>query len=61
VLVVVHRDDETATRAFRNLQDVQLILVDELNAYDVLCNDWIVFTPETLPSGTAAATEESSS
>jgi hypothetical protein len=28
---------------------VQLLLVGELNAYDVLCNDWIVFTNETLP------------
>ena len=50
ILVVVHRDDETAQKAFRNLQEVQLMLIDELNAYDVLCNDWIVFTDETLPT-----------
>ena len=31
---------------------VQLILTGELNAYDVLCNDWIVFTRDNLP-GTA--------
>ena len=49
VLVVVDREDETAQKAFRNLQEVQLLLVDEMNAYDVLCNDWIVFTDETLP------------
>jgi len=61
VLVVIDREDETATRAFRNLQGVQLILVQELNAYDVLCNDWVVFTPETLPSGQAGANEETSS
>jgi len=60
VLVVVQRDDETATRAFRNLQGIQLILVEELNAYDVLCNDWVVFTPETLPSARTGATEEAS-
>ena len=29
----------------------QLILQGELNAYDILCNDWIVFTPDTLPPG----------
>jgi large subunit ribosomal protein L4 len=51
VLVVVRPDDETAIRAFRNLPDVQLLLVNELNAYDILCNDWIVFTRDTLPSG----------
>ena len=50
VLVVVSREDEATIKAFRNLQGPQLILVDELNAYDVLCNDWILFTEDTLPS-----------
>ena len=50
VLVVLDRDiDEMAYKAFRNLPLVQVILTGELNAYDVLCNDWIVFTLETLP------------
>jgi large subunit ribosomal protein L4 len=48
-LLVLSRDDEIAFKSFRNLTDVQLILADELNAYDVLCNDWIVFTRATLP------------
>jgi hypothetical protein len=26
-----------------------LLLRGELNAYDVLCNDWVVFTRSTLP------------
>ena len=30
----------------------QLIEIGELNAYDVLCNDWIVFTTGTLAAGT---------
>jgi large subunit ribosomal protein L4 len=50
VLVVIDRDDENAFKSFRNLPEVQLILRDELNAYDVLCNDWIVFSEQTLPS-----------
>ena len=50
ILIVVERTDETTIRAFRNLQEVQMVLRSELNAYDVLCNDWIVFTPDTLPS-----------
>ena len=49
VLVVIDRDDENAFKSFRNLPEVQLILRDELNAYDVLCNDWIVFSEQTLP------------
>jgi large subunit ribosomal protein L4 len=50
VLVVLARTDEGAYKSFRNLNEVQLILASELNAYDVLCNDWIVFTATTLPS-----------
>ena len=50
VLVVLGRSDETAYRSFRNLPHVQVILDGELNAYDVLCNDWIVFTDATLPA-----------
>ena len=48
-LVVVDRDDAAAALSFRNLPEVQLIEPGELNAYDVLCNDWIVFTEDTLP------------
>ena len=51
VLVVVGRDDAPAALSFRNLPEVQLIAPGELNAYDVLCNDWIVFTQSTLPTG----------
>ena len=50
VLVVVSRDDDTVIKSFRNIPEVQLILSGELNAYDVLCNDWIVFTSSSLPS-----------
>ena len=48
-LVVVKRDEINAIRSFRNLPGVQLIEVGELNAYDVLCNDYIVFTQASLP------------
>lgn len=49
VLVVVTPQEENAIKSFRNLAEVQLILVGELNAYDVLCNDWIVFSKDSLP------------
>ena len=55
VLVVVGRDDAAAALSFQNLPEVQLITPGELNAYDVLCNDWVVFTQELLPSFTAAS------
>ncbi len=48
-LVVVDVDDTNTIKSFLNLQQVQLIERAELNAYDVLCNEWIVFTRETLP------------
>jgi large subunit ribosomal protein L4 len=57
VLVVLTRDDVAAARSFRNLPDVQVLEVAELNAYDVLCNDWLVFTRATLPTTTAATNE----
>ncbi|QRN78708.1 MAG: 50S ribosomal protein L4, partial [Nocardiopsis sp. BM-2018] len=65
-LVVVGSLDEVAALSFRNIPEVQLITVGELNAYDVLCNAWIVFTRETLPAaatadaGTAESTGASS-
>ena len=51
VLLVLARSDEEAYKSFRNLPGIQMILASELNAYDILCNDWIVFTSETLPGG----------
>ncbi|MBM3729271.1 MAG: 50S ribosomal protein L4 [Actinobacteria bacterium] len=49
VLVVVGPNDANVEKSFRNLQDAQVITADELNAYDVLCNEWVVFTKATLP------------
>lgn len=49
VLIVLGRDDEEAYKSFRNLPEAQVILAGELNAYDILVNDWIVFTRATLP------------
>ena len=49
IIMVVAPTDDTAIRSFRNLPSVQLVQAAELNAYDVLCSDWLVFTAETLP------------
>jgi large subunit ribosomal protein L4 len=57
VMVVVERTDQLATKSFRNLPNVQVVQTNELNAYDVLCNDWLVFTQASLPK---ASTVEAS-
>jgi len=53
VMMVVAPTDDTAIRSFRNLPSVQLVQAAELNAYDVLCSDWLVFTSQTLPGATS--------
>ncbi len=54
-LVVVEINDTNTIRSFLNLPSVQLIEVNELNAYDILCNDYVVFTQATLPGTSVAA------
>ena len=49
IMVVIDRTDEIANKSFRNLTNVQVVTTNELNAYDVLCNDWLVFTQASLP------------
>jgi large subunit ribosomal protein L4 len=51
VLVVIGRDDVVAARSFRNLPEVHLLPSDQLNAYDVLCSDYVIFTRDSLPRG----------
>ncbi|HEX5616187.1 MAG TPA: 50S ribosomal protein L4 [Acidimicrobiia bacterium] len=63
VLVVLDRSEDATWRSFRNLGSrVQIILPEELNAYDILVNDWIVFSRATLDTTvarlTGAPTEE---
>ncbi len=53
VLIVVDEQDQTAARSFRNLPNVQLVQCAELNAYDILCCDWLVFSQATLPGSEA--------
>ena len=47
---MLDRTEDAAWKSFRNLGErVQIVLPEELNAYDVLVNDWLVFTTATLP------------
>ena len=55
IMIVVDRDDDVASKSFRNLTNVQVVITPELNAYDILCNDWLVFTTASLPKVKEAA------
>jgi large subunit ribosomal protein L4 len=62
VLLVLTRDDATSTLSVRNLTEVHWIWADQLNTYDVLVNDDVVFTRAALDaflSGPAKAVKAS--
>jgi large subunit ribosomal protein L4 len=59
-LVVVDPTDVVAYKSFRNLPGVHVITPGELNTYDVLVNDFVVFTVQTLPGAVDASTEAAS-
>ena len=48
-LVVLDARDDAVGLSFRNLTSIHLVTVDQLNTYDVLNADWIVFTQAALP------------
>jgi large subunit ribosomal protein L4 len=48
VLVVASRADELTWKSLRHAAGVHLIAADQLNTYDVLCSDDVVFTQEAL-------------
>jgi len=64
ILVVIAREDENGWRSLRNAPEVHLIAADQLNTYDVLVSDDVVFTRDALeeflafaaPSGSVTVT-----
>ncbi len=60
VLVVIDRDDDLSVLSVRNLAYVHVLSFDQLNAYDVLVSDDIVFTKAAYDAFVASksATEE---
>ena len=55
---MLFRDEEDVWKSFRNLGErVQIILPEELNAYDMLVNDWLVFSQATLEATVARLTD----
>lgn len=47
-LIVLDTVDLVAGRSFRNLPDVHVITVDQINTHDVIVADWVVFTQAAL-------------
>jgi large subunit ribosomal protein L4 len=47
-LVVLDRSDDLSYKSLRNLKDVHVLPVDQVNAYDVLLSDDVVFTKAAL-------------
>ena len=55
LLVVIHRDDEVGLKSLRNIAEVHVLFVDQLNTYDVLCADDVVFTQAAFDAYVASA------
>lgn len=48
VLLVVEERDDNVLKSFRNVKRVHVITVDQLNTYDIVSRDWVVFTKAAL-------------
>ena len=58
VLLVLFRTEDAVWKSFRNLGErVQIVLPEELNTYDVLVNDWLVFSQASLDATIARLTD----
>ena len=60
VLVVVHRDDEVTWKSLRNVASVHVLTEDQLNTYDVLASDHVVFTEQALTAFVSRSAKEAS-
>ncbi|MBB2975431.1 large subunit ribosomal protein L4 [Microbacterium endophyticum] len=60
VLVVIERGDEITVKSVRNLSYVHVLTFDQLNAYDVIVSDDIVFTKAAYDAFVASKSGETS-
>ena len=58
VLVVAARGDDVTVKSLRNAPQVHLLTPDQLNTYDVLCADDVVFTRTALEAFLARSTAD---
>jgi large subunit ribosomal protein L4 len=54
VLIVLERGDDDTFKSVRNLKHVHVLFADQLNAYDVVVSDDIVFTKAAFDSFVSA-------
>ena len=54
-LVVLADDDVNVWKSFRNIPTVHVIRADQLNTYDVIAREWLVFTKDALLAVNARA------
>ena len=58
LLVVISREEVDAWRSLRNATDMHLIVPDQLNAYDVVKSDDVVFTHQAIKDFLASRAEK---
>ena len=58
VLIVIGRSDEVGAKSVRNLPNVHVISADQLNAYDVLHADDVIFSVEALDAYISSHTKK---
>ncbi|AMM19789.1 50S ribosomal protein L4 [Frondihabitans sp. PAMC 28766] len=58
VLIVTDREDTLTLKSVRNVEEVHVITYDQLNAYDVLVSDDIVFTKSAFDGFVASKTKK---
>ncbi len=61
VLIVLERTDELSYKSVRNMQSVHVLTADQLNAYDVVVSDDIVFTKGAFDSFVTSKTAKEAS
>ena len=54
----MHRDDELTWKSLRNVANVHVLTEDQLNTYDVLASDHVVFTEQALTAFVSRSAKE---
>ncbi len=50
ILLVINADDTNTQKSFRNLKDVHVLPIGQLNVFDILVSDFVIFTKDNLPT-----------
>ena len=58
ILIVIGRSDEVGAKSVRNLPNVHVLPADQLNAYDVLYADDVIFSVEALDAYISSNTKQ---